>query len=192
MPRRVYITQIQQAHTTALPLGNTSGTFDPSVRSSVVSFFRSCRAFRHPSNKTAAINVTVKLCCVADPFNRSCPLITGAPLFYRAKLLWRGVDQRRDEWRTSNLISIGGTGPRTWNAAETNRLSVTTAISGSCVSSPANSLQGKTQDATPAYSVRRNTEKVNSPQLTLSFSLYSYMTMYHELWNKILLWLISS
>lgn len=105
MPRRVYITQIQQAHTTALPLGNTSGTFDPSVRSSVVSFFRSCRAFRHPSNKTAAINVTVKLCCVADPFNRSCPLITGAPLFYRAKLLWRGVDQRRDKWRTSNLIS---------------------------------------------------------------------------------------
>jgi len=40
-------------------------------------FFRSCRAFHHPSNKTAVIKMTVKLCCVADPFNCSCPLITG-------------------------------------------------------------------------------------------------------------------
>lgn len=59
-----------------------------------------CRAaFRHPSNKTAAIKVTVKLCCAADT-RLTVPVLsfTGAPLFYRAK---RVVTRRRSTTTTN-------------------------------------------------------------------------------------------
>lgn len=101
-------------------------------------------AFRHPSNKTAAMNVTVKLCCVADPFN---PFLSShyrgpALLSCEAVMTRRRSTTRRVTNVKFNQL-IGGTGPRTRNAAETNCLSATTAISGSCVSSSANSLRGK-------------------------------------------------
>lgn len=88
----------QHAHT-VLPLGIPATTFDQSGHplsppSAVVPFV--IRPI-----KIAAIKVTVKLCCVADPFNRSCPSHYRAPALPSCECRY----DNQHEWRMSNLIS---------------------------------------------------------------------------------------